>query len=144
MCCPIILFLFFFFLMIRRPPRSTRTDTLFPYPTLFRSRPVRCKPLRCFRACRGQALDDPRRMKFLSFGKQVRQEGDTRDGADNTCEIEDDADARAIEQAGALDGKSKDRDLKEHKAKTRERRSNPDRSEEHTSEPKTPTHISNG
>src|SRR3546814_192457 len=32
-----------FFLMIRRPPRSTRTDTLFPYTTLFRSR-------RCTRA----------------------------------------------------------------------------------------------
>src|SRR3546814_12437971 len=31
------LFFFFFFLMIRRPPRSTRTDTLFPYTTLFRS-----------------------------------------------------------------------------------------------------------
>src|SRR3546814_6782245 len=30
----------FFFLMIRRPPRATRTDTLFPYTTLFRS-PVR-------------------------------------------------------------------------------------------------------
>src|SRR3546814_13967076 len=29
-----------FFLMIRRPPRSTRTDTLFPYPTLFRSTPI--------------------------------------------------------------------------------------------------------
>src|SRR3546814_16738647 len=29
---------FFFFLMIRRPPRSNRTDTLFPYTTLFRSR----------------------------------------------------------------------------------------------------------
>src|SRR3546814_14183388 len=29
--------LYFFFLMIRRPPRSTRTDTLFPYTTLFRS-----------------------------------------------------------------------------------------------------------
>src|SRR3546814_8620662 len=27
--------------MIRRPPRSTRTDTLFPYPTLFRSDPAR-------------------------------------------------------------------------------------------------------
>src|SRR3546814_19014240 len=27
----------FFFLMILRPPRSTRTDTLFPYTTLFRS-----------------------------------------------------------------------------------------------------------
>src|SRR3546814_9756032 len=33
--------------MIRRPPRSTRTDTLFPYPTLFRSRP----PLRSAQAC---------------------------------------------------------------------------------------------
>src|SRR3546814_14293509 len=31
-CC-----VFIFFLMIRRPPRSTRTDTLFPYTTLFRS-----------------------------------------------------------------------------------------------------------
>src|SRR3546814_17409157 len=30
-----------FFLMIRRPPRSTRTDTLFPYTTLFRSRRVK-------------------------------------------------------------------------------------------------------
>src|SRR3546814_927905 len=29
----------FFFLMILRPPRSTRTDTLFPYTTLFRSNP---------------------------------------------------------------------------------------------------------
>src|SRR3546814_3923150 len=27
----------FFFLMLRRPPRSTRPDTLFPYTTLFRS-----------------------------------------------------------------------------------------------------------
>src|SRR3546814_14006216 len=35
----------FFFLMIRRPPRSTRTDTLFPYTTLFRSsgRAGRCR-----------------------------------------------------------------------------------------------------
>src|SRR3546814_13794412 len=32
----LVLFVFFF-LMIRRPPRSTRTDTLFPYTTLFRS-----------------------------------------------------------------------------------------------------------
>src|SRR3546814_2066606 len=32
-----MLSIFFFFLMIRRPPRSTRTDTLFPYTTLFRS-----------------------------------------------------------------------------------------------------------
>src|SRR3546814_4076492 len=31
--------------MIRRPPRSTRTDTLFPYTTLFRSRDRRNPPL---------------------------------------------------------------------------------------------------
>src|SRR3546814_6372100 len=30
-----------FFLMVRRPPRSTRTDTLFPYTPLFRSHPLR-------------------------------------------------------------------------------------------------------
>src|SRR3546814_12733525 len=36
-------FLFFiFFLIIRRPPRSTRTDTLFPYTTLFRSAVPAC------------------------------------------------------------------------------------------------------
>src|SRR3546814_14269762 len=35
----------FFFLMIRRPPRSTRTDTLFPYTTLFRS----CRRRSCSR-----------------------------------------------------------------------------------------------
>src|SRR3546814_13426320 len=33
-----------FFLMIRRPPRSTRTDTLFPYTTLFRSLLAHAKP----------------------------------------------------------------------------------------------------
>src|SRR3546814_16037859 len=32
-----LIYSFFFVLMIRRPPRSTRTDTLFPYTTLFRS-----------------------------------------------------------------------------------------------------------
>src|SRR3546814_16757950 len=31
--------------MIRRPPRSTRTDTLFPYTTLFRASPVRRRRL---------------------------------------------------------------------------------------------------
>src|SRR3546814_10229276 len=31
-------FLFFFFLMLRQPPSSTRTNTLFPYTTLFRAR----------------------------------------------------------------------------------------------------------
>src|SRR3546814_3398298 len=35
--CVFVSLSFLFFLMIRRPPRSTRTDTLFPYTTLFRS-----------------------------------------------------------------------------------------------------------
>src|SRR3546814_9927600 len=36
--------MFFFFLMIRRPPRSTRTDTLFPYTTLSDLGDRRSKP----------------------------------------------------------------------------------------------------
>src|SRR3546814_9066870 len=43
-----------FFFMVRRPPRSTRTDTLLPYTTLFRSRP-RAQGLA------GIVLVDPRR-----------------------------------------------------------------------------------
>src|SRR3546814_13955472 len=37
LCLQMFYFMVIFFLMIRRPPRSTRTDTLFPYTTLFRS-----------------------------------------------------------------------------------------------------------
>src|SRR3546814_13691746 len=37
MLLSVSVYLLCFFLMIRRPPRSTRTDTLFPYTTLFRS-----------------------------------------------------------------------------------------------------------
>src|SRR3546814_7395585 len=40
-------YVFFFFLMIRRPPRSTRTDTLFPYTTLFRSQVLGIEPSQC-------------------------------------------------------------------------------------------------
>src|SRR5881396_3930809 len=45
--------LFYFFLMIRRPPRSTRYETLFPYTTLFRSAPASCRRLRsrCSSSC---------------------------------------------------------------------------------------------
>src|SRR3546814_5863995 len=47
--------------MIRRPPRSTRTDTLFPYTTLFRSA--------AGRLCAGEA--DPR----ISFGSRTPLSG---------------------------------------------------------------------
>src|SRR3546814_11234031 len=51
------LFLYLFFLMIRRPPRSTRTDTLFPYTTLFRSEPS--PPRRALGGDRGHGAGDP-------------------------------------------------------------------------------------
>src|SRR3546814_7229518 len=41
--------------MIRRPPRSTRTDTLFPYTTLFRSCPLSCRGAGLLRPDRHQA-----------------------------------------------------------------------------------------
>src|SRR3546814_10487264 len=50
-----------FFLMIRRPPRSTRTDTLFPYTTLFRSVETHRLAYSPFASKLGQAL--------LTFGK---------------------------------------------------------------------------
>src|SRR3546814_17450586 len=52
-------YLSFCFLMIRRPPRSTRTDTLFPYTTLFRSTRVRRPRIFLFR--RRRALGFERR-----------------------------------------------------------------------------------
>src|SRR3546814_13167618 len=58
---------FIFFLMIRLPPRSTRTDTLFPYTTLFRSGklvpgnfgPVEQPDLATFRAGRDLRRQQP-------------------------------------------------------------------------------------
>src|SRR3546814_13378421 len=59
-----------FFLMIRRPPRSTRTDTLFPYTTLFRSHPE---------AARGASLvgrpSPHRRGLPLLLGRRRHQRG---------------------------------------------------------------------
>src|SRR3546814_20844534 len=47
--------------MIRRPPRSTRTDPLFPYTTLFRSNPLRVRFLRTeWRIYQGQRPWDAR------------------------------------------------------------------------------------
>src|SRR3546814_3856486 len=50
-----------FFLMIRRPPRSTRTDTLFPYTTLFRSQD-------------GRGLTRPELAVLLSSSKLLMQD----------------------------------------------------------------------
>src|SRR3546814_9292300 len=60
----------FFFLMIRRPPRSTRTDTLFPYTTLFRSR-LGCRCRRRFGI--GGGL-------LARAGRQQRQQQEGQEG----------------------------------------------------------------
>src|SRR3546814_9836896 len=71
----------FFFLMIRRPPRSTRTDTLFPYTTLFRSwcsgsaccwRP-RGRGIRC---CRSVAVLEREFAVADAFGPVLHHVGD--------------------------------------------------------------------
>src|SRR3546814_13230619 len=46
----------FFFLMIRRPTRTTRTDTLFPYTTLFRSAMRRKQFERLFQVLKGAVV----------------------------------------------------------------------------------------
>src|SRR3546814_7020073 len=59
-----ISFVIFFFLMIRRPPRSTRTDTLFPYTTLFRS----ITTLKVGDVVQSFVLSIPRRRKVIDRG----------------------------------------------------------------------------
>src|SRR3546814_9586487 len=59
-----ISFVIFFFLMIRRPPRSTRTDTLFPYTTLFRS----ITTLKVGGVVQSFVLSIPRRRKVIDRG----------------------------------------------------------------------------
>src|SRR3546814_4990535 len=66
--------------MIRRPPRSTRTDTLFPYTTLFRS-PVFFSPVFCGTIATLQSKDVPpehRPRPVRSSGSAIvaRQPGD--------------------------------------------------------------------
>src|SRR3546814_13616270 len=74
--------------MIRRPPRSTRTDTLFPYTTLFRS-------LRAQGADRG---DGP-----LHFGEEERARMDARLAAEGVSPLADDGDARLGEAQRTAD-----------------------------------------
>src|SRR3546814_1112855 len=55
----VLVYFTLFFLLIRRPPRSTRTDTLFPYTTLFRSARL-CRSVPCGRDRGARPRDDPR------------------------------------------------------------------------------------
>src|SRR3546814_8304803 len=75
--------------MIRRPPRSTRTDTLFPYTTLFRSRPVGIDPRRGVAMdlglCEGESVR--RRLRRLYPEPCPRREGGDR-SEEHTSELQ--------------------------------------------------------
>src|SRR3546814_12260302 len=55
--------------MLRRPPRSTRTDTLFPYTTLFRSRPCSAAPERAAECL--PAIDDVQQRPRFNSGHEA-------------------------------------------------------------------------
>src|SRR3546814_3352944 len=69
----------FFFLRIRRPPRSTRTDTLFPYTTLFRSKSAGFRGRR-YGVRRAEPEPEDQRRAGLAPGAALRP-GDGRSGA---------------------------------------------------------------
>src|SRR3546814_12677284 len=78
----------FFFLMIRRPPRSTRTDTLFPYTTLFRSLAtdqVRYKT--CFLSRNMDSTDNCSSFHHLPLGLLVRSVALERTGQRELAEL---------------------------------------------------------
>src|SRR3546814_2558334 len=58
--------------MIRRPPRSTRTDTLFPYTTLFRSIEDQVFPKRCGH------LEDKELVPLDDYVAKIRAAADAR------------------------------------------------------------------
>src|SRR3546814_9353864 len=76
---------FFFFLRIRRPPRSTRTDTLFPYTTLFRSHGLRGR--RVSRSAHLQERAALDRNDWATAGGKTRPHGQPR-SEEHTSELQ--------------------------------------------------------
>src|SRR3546814_3359372 len=74
--------------MSLRPPRSTRTDTLFPYTTLFRSSATVCRPdrLQCRSARAGGSLQGLRPLQGPAARRRsVRSSKDRRAPPPDTC-----------------------------------------------------------
>src|SRR3546814_4686351 len=93
------MFLIFFLLMIRRPPRFTRTDTLFPYTTLFRSvchhpRFRHAHPAPSAASAKddgdgGRRCDRTRsRYQHVGNGRALRARMDTRRSEEHTSELQ--------------------------------------------------------
>src|SRR3546814_3358878 len=89
--------------MIRRPPRSTRTDTLFPYTTLFRSFQLLASD---GRAVLVDGVEIAERTRSLQHGARFDGNGgrllqpDRGDQADHQCESADDDEPEAAEREG--------------------------------------------
>src|SRR3546814_16624409 len=66
------IFLCFVFLMILRPPRSTRTDTLFPYTTLFRAVGLMAVMVALYLGARVFAVDGIEERRSLAGGLGAR------------------------------------------------------------------------
>src|SRR3546814_3923979 len=73
--------------MIRRPPRSTRTDTLFPYTTLFRSGPDHgpCQRHLCGHLGRHQASSGP---AVVAPKASPQQQSDAARSEEHTSELQ--------------------------------------------------------
>src|SRR3546814_9882291 len=76
-------YLLFFFLMIRRPPRSTRTDTLFPYTTLFRSQRIPGE------VSKAEALTSPRSANSIWVAQDQQRNVDSVRVANRTSRSEE-------------------------------------------------------
>src|SRR3546814_1745587 len=102
--------------MIRRPPRSTRTDTLFPYTTLFRSHPRALEP--------SAGLSDPgiKTRHAREYGKHAK-----RDDGQRQCPGLKEG-KKAVPPAASDDADRHD------EAERANGHPAPQRSEEHTSE----------
>src|SRR3546814_1293161 len=102
-----------FLLMIRRPPRSTRTDTLFPYTTLFRS--AARQPVEAEADTEAEAVQQDRR------GHEAEAVGEARGRGGHLGAVGD-----AVEHGKAA--------RQRHGQRQRQGRAEGQRSEEHTSE----------
>src|SRR3546814_10328669 len=104
--------------MIRRPPRSTRTDTLFPYTTLFRSASPASRrwtaPGRwhacCFPSCREGGTDMYEQDENAEHEAMTRLFDLTRNGETDNCEYSqlDSMIYGRLEQAYGSDGRSEE------------------------------------
>src|SRR3546814_4466507 len=91
--------------MIRRPPRSTRTDTLFPYTTLFRS-PHRPPRLVALHQVAGEEREHP--VRHREVNRQQQAEGADLDRREHQSRILDVQETRVSQQSDEAEERSEE------------------------------------